>query len=97
MKKLPKIYQNDIIKEINNNKKQCYVSLKEPEKITLSTITLDEVFSGLGYPYNILLEIKTKKETYITSLIAKTKNNVVTIDNEIIPISEIISIHKKKN
>ena len=98
MKKLPKIYQNDISKEINNNKKSCYVSLEpiEIEKDELD-ITLDEIFSGLGYSYNIPLIIKTTKDNYQTSLIAKIKNNLITIDNEIIPISEVISIKRKKN
>ena len=98
MKKLPKIYQNDISKEINNNKKSSYVSL-EPIKNEKEEqdITLDEIFTGLGYSYNIPLIIKTKNDNYHTSLIAKIKNNVITIDNEIIPISEIISIKRKKN
>lgn len=98
MKKLPKIYQTDILKDINNNKKSCYVSLEPIEIRTDETdITLDEIFSGLGYSYNIPLIIKTKKSEYKTSLIAKTKNNLITIDNEIIPISEVISIKRKKN
>ena len=58
---------------------------------------IDEVFSGLGYSYNILLEIKTKEKDYLTSLVAKTKTNLITIDNEVIPISEVISIKRKKN
>ena len=59
MKKLPKVFQNEISKNINNNKKVCY--LKEENKnisdpITSNqtiTDTLDEIFSGLGYSYNI--------------------------------------------
>ena len=98
MKKLPKIYQTDILKEINNNKKSCYVSI-EPIEINTDTqeITLDEIFSGLGYSYNIPLIIMTSNAKYQTSLIAKTKKNLITIDNEIIPISEVISIKRKKN
>lgn len=98
MKKLPKIYQTDILKEIDNNKKSCYVSTEPLENnIDTQEITLDEIFSGLGYSYNIPIIITTSKEKYQTSLIAKTKKNVITIDNEIIPISEIISIQRKKN
>ena len=56
---------------------------------------LDNIFHGLGYSYNIPVELVTTKKTYHTSLVTKTKENVVTIDNIIIPISEIISITKK--
>lgn len=100
MKKLPKIYQADILKEINNNKKRCYVSVESPSIVieeSESNITIDEIFSGLGYPYNIPLIITTNTKKYTTSLIAKTKKNLITIDNELIPISEIVSIKKKKN
>lgn len=99
MKKLPKIYQNEFNKKISNNKKTCYIkneeqALVEPmTEIKIKKI-IDEVFSGLGYSYNIPLTITTKTKEYQTSLIAKTKNRVVTLDNDIIPLSEIISIKK---
>ena len=76
MKKLPKIYQGEFTKKINNNKKTCYLDLKEEKnkttqdnKTILSTIT--EIFSGLGHSYNIPVTITTKNQVYETSLIAK--------------------------
>ena len=101
MKKLPKIYQGDISKKITNNKEICYLDTTienlnhQPEKTNEEII--DEIFSGIGYSYNIPLIIKTKNKKYNTSLIAKTKNNLITLDNEIIPLTEIISIQKQKN
>lgn len=108
MKKLPKVFQNNISKPINNNKKVCYLKNEEKEITTENIIIqeesnqditkiLDEVFSGIGYAYNIPLEIKTNSKTYNTSLIAKTNRNVITLDNEIISISDIISINLKNN
>lgn len=99
MKKLPKIYQNEFNKKISNNKRTCYIKSDEHniiEQIDDTKIRkiIDEVFSGLGYSYNIPLTIKTKTNTYQTSLIARTKTKVVTLDNEVIPLSEIISIKK---
>lgn len=100
MKKLPKVFQNEFSKPINNNKKVCYLKNEEQqdqiqENNSESNIqeVLDKVFSGIGYSYNIPLEIKTKIKTYNTSLIAKTNHNIITLDNEIIPISDIISIN----
>lgn len=101
MKKLPKIYQTEINKKINNNKESCYVqkqdaNIKEkPSEQNIQNL-LDEIFSGMGYSYNIPVVIKTKYKIYETSLIAKTKNNIITLENEVIPISEIISIQKRK-
>ena len=99
MKKLPKIYQNQIKKNICNNKLSCFVETKKINNIEEEThdISLDEIFSGLGYSYNIPVIITTKENEYKTSLIARTKRNIITIDNEVIPLSEIISIKKKKN
>lgn len=101
MKKLPKIYQNEINKKINNNKTTCYIKNENTKIESMSnqdiSKLLDEVFSGIGYSYNIPLTIKTKQNIYNTSLIARTKNNIITLDNDTIPLNEIISITKKKN
>lgn len=97
MKKLPKIYQNNIKKMINNNKTVCYLK-NENISYQVNDIenTLDTIFNGMGYAYNIPVTITTKYKTYITSLITKTKNNVVTLDNDIIPIVDIIDIKINK-
>lgn len=103
MKKLPKIYQAEINKKISNNKKICYLKNAtdqlESTNIENGSVLekLDEIFSGLGYSYNRSVIIKTNQKEYNTSLIAKTKNNVITLENEIIPISDIITIKEKKN
>lgn len=94
MKKLPELYKNNINKKINNNKKICYLN-KKTEEIKDTTDnkniseTLDEIFNGIGYSYNIQVIIETNDSKYETSLIARTKNNIITIDNEVIPINKI--------
>ncbi len=102
MKKLPKVYQNEISKKITNNKTVCYLK-EEKEGLRNSessnTTVLDQlntIFNGIGYSYNIPVIIKTSSKVYETSLVAKTKNNIVTLDNEIIPISDILEIIIKK-
>ena len=112
MKKLPKVFQNELKKTIKNNKEVCYlkneetkseqIKIKNKKEETLNNIQniteiLNKIFNGIGYSYNIPLEIKTNDKIYNTSLIAKTSNNLITIDNEIIPISNIICINYKKN
>lgn len=99
MKKLPKIFQNDFSKTINNNKKICYLKNDNNNTYNLRMINsvLDEIFNGLGYPYNISVIINTDSKIYNTSLIARDKENIITLDNEIIPIKDIISIEIKKD
>lgn len=97
MKKLPKIYQNSINKTIKNNKTVCYL---KNEDITYSSNnledTLNTIFNGMGYSYNIPVTITTKYKTYNTSLISRTTNNIVTLDNDIIPIIDIIDLKINK-
>ena len=96
MKKLPELYKNLNSKPIDNNRKVYY--MKEDARTYSPTIIeeeLDSIFHTLGYSYNIPVEIMTRKETYHTSLVARTKENVLTIDNKTIPLSDIIKITKQ--
>ena len=97
MKKLPKIYKEDNLQIKVNNKTKCIVELNNEEYKENNLNIINDIFSGLGYPFNVLLTIKTKKEEKTTSLIGKTEKAVITLDNEIIPIAEILSITRKKN
>lgn len=106
MKKLPNIYQGNFPKKINNNKKICYLKTpeqqleqKQEDKQTQIEIRqqIREIFSSLSHPYTIPVIIKTKEKVYETYLIAKNKNNIITLDNEIIDISDIESIKRKEH
>lgn len=100
MKKLPKIFQNDFSKTINNNKKICYLKnddINNTYNLRMINSVLDDIFNGLGYPYNISVIINTDNKIYDTSLIARDKENIITLDNEIIPIKNIISIDIKND
>lgn len=96
MKKLPELYKNINSKPKDNNKKVYYMENKEQE-IKKSSIEdeLESIFNTLGYSYNIPVEVKTKENVYHTSLVTKTKDNVLTIDNQIIPIKDILQITRK--
>ncbi len=96
MKKLPELYKNLNSKPKDNNKKVYYMGLEERTSQTPAIEEeLDSIFHTLGYSYNIPVEIKTITNTYHTSLVAKTKENVLTIDNQIIPIKDIVQITRK--
>ena len=89
MKKLPKIYKNNNINPKDNNKKICH--LKE-EIINNKEDILNEIFNGLSHPYNIEVLIKTNNKIYETYLVSKTKKNIITLDNDVIPIDSILNI-----
>ena len=90
IKKLPKLYKNETSNIKNNNKKYCYVE----DKINNKTIkeTLDEIFRGVGYSYNIKVLIEKGNEKIETYLTTRTKNYVITKDNKIIDIKDINNI-----
>lgn len=100
MKKLPKIYQNEITKKINNNEEVFYSSrenkviVDDYQEESIDEI-LRSVFNGIGYSFNIPLIIETTTKTYETSLIGRTKNYLITFDNDTIPLGSIKKIQKK--
>lgn len=105
MKKLPKIYKNNINKQINNNKNYCYINkdnVKENKRVdikTSSTVeeTLSSIFKSTGYPYNIKVYIKTNNKEYYTYLVSRTNKTITTLDNDLIKINEIIELKKISN
>ena len=96
MKKLPTIYKNEITRNISNNKEYCYLKNETfKEKDPEIEEKLNSIFHGVGYPYNKIVEIITKDKIYQTSLLTRTKNSIITINDETIPIREIIKLRIK--
>lgn len=100
MKEIPKVFHNKINKKINNNNK-IYYSTKNSnidEKINNKQQDirkeLRNIFNSSNYIYKASVEIKTKEQTYKTKIIGRNKNYVITIDNQVILIDNIISIKK---
>ncbi len=96
IKKLPKVYQNDINKKINNNKEIYYSSAKK-NKIEKEDIELiiDGLFNKEHNVYNIPVVINTSNKVYDTYLVARTSNYLLTIDQDRIDYNDIISIKRK--
>ena len=92
MKKLPKLYKKDDNHYMDHNIKEYRI--KEEVFDSNNTVILDEIFNGLGHSYNQKVFIKTKKKDYETYLVSRTKQNLLTLDNEIIPMEDILFIKK---
>lgn len=112
MKKLPKIYQNELNRNICNNKK-VFDSLKEDELVIgteeelkttderYKTMTVDEKIKELinqkSYIFNIPITLVFETYEEKCQIAGVVNNNIITMDNKIIKISDLkdIKILKK--
>ena len=103
-KKLPKIFANTINKEFTNNNK-IYKSetknIKENKPYNDKTQfkfqktinqKINEILKSKQYTYKIPVKIKTEKGEITKNVIGKNNHNLITIDNELIKIDDIIDI-----
>ena len=100
-KELPKMYHTKINKPINSIQK-VYRSMDKENNINnkneYSHIPIDKkinnIFNSNDYIYKADVTIITDTKTINKRIIARNKNNLITIDNEYIPISIIRDIYK---
>lgn len=105
-KKLPEIFHNKIDKKIENNKSVFYskenntrTSNEENEKTKDLNIyqKINQIFSSPNYVYKADVYIKLKDREITTRIIGRNKSFLITMDNQLIPITDIIDITKKTN
>ena len=104
MEKKPSVYVNKIDKKLNNNEK-VYFSNNDNKQMQASTRgnskTVDqqikEIFSSDTYIYKADVEIVTKENTLTKKLIGKNNKYLITMENELIPIEDILEIRSKNN
>mgnify|MGYP007069953061 CR=1 FL=1 len=88
MKKLPTIYKQEY-KSFHNNQKICYVTNQDEIENKVNMI-----FDALGPIQYKKIFIQTTTKEYNTYIINKTDKELITIQNEKIPIQDIISIKR---
>ena len=100
-KDLPGLFANKINKSLSNNEKVSVTkneetedrSIQEPRKIEKDiNEKIREMFSSPRYVYKVDAEITLKDKIVTKKIIGKNNNNLITIDNELIPIQDIIDI-----
>ncbi len=101
-KELPKMYQNKINKEIPNIQKiytTMYNKKEEKRAVVNDKYTIEKkiynIFKSPNYIYKIDVIIETADGTFNKRIVGKSKNNLITIDNEYIPIDKIRDIYTK--
>lgn len=80
-----KVEKTKTVKPITNNTNNYTVEQK-----------IAKIFSSPNYIYKIDVVISTDKDIAEKRIVGKTKTNLITIDNEYIPINTIRDIYIKK-
>ena len=108
MTKKPKIFENQIDKKINNNKEVFDSTREILEIINSDRKSINggiinnndisvldkitQLINTNGYIFNIGVLIKTKDNQYNTHIASVINNHIITLDNDIINIEDIIDI-----
>lgn len=103
-KKLPKVFANKIDKIIKNNETVYYnrnEGKKEEPVKTNSTLSINQkinqIFGSSRYVYKADVIITTKDGILNKKIIGRNRSELITMDNEVIPINSIIDIAFKNN
>ena len=94
----PKMYRGDVRKDFNNNR-SIYASYNDRKEIRVYDSSevrkkIDEIFSSSTFIYRTKVNIVMDGEVLTKKIIGVYNNNLVTIDNEQIPISMIKDIYR---
>lgn len=98
-KKIPKVFVNQINKQLNNNENVYYSKedrsvLKEEKNLgTNINKKINRIFNSPRYVYKADVEIKLKDHTVKKRIVGKNGNYLITIENELIPIQDIVDIN----
>lgn len=99
-KKLPSVFANNL-SDIKNNKTVFYSisdqdvrEIKPEKKLMGKTIEqkIAEVFNSSNYIYKAEVELILDSGTIVKKIIGKNRHNLITMDNELIPIDSIKDI-----
>ena len=97
---LPNVFQNNNIKYEDNSQDLYYSKnnniRKQTQKVDINT-QIKNIFSSTSYVYKINVIITTTSKTFETTIIGKSNNYLITINNELISIKDIIDIQEKKD
>lgn len=102
MKELPKVFHNEVNKTFNNNRnvyysQNKYEDIKETPKDNKTVYQkINEIFSSPNYVYKANVEIILKDKTIVKRIIGRNKNYIITMDNMLISIDDIIDIKSVK-
>ena len=100
MKDLPKVFHNKIDKKFDNNRNVYYSNNTYEEDRSIDTRSvlqkINDIFSSPNYVYKANVEITLKDKKITKRIIGRNKNYIITMDNDLIPITDIVDIKSTK-
>lgn len=98
---LPRTYKNKINKTFNNTQKvystignsNINIDSNKYDSVSIEK-KINNIFNSADYVYKADVTIVTDNDTFKRRIVARNNNNIITIDNEYIPISIIRDIYK---
>ena len=98
MSQKPEMYRGNIKKEFNNNR-SVYASYKDSGEVMVYDTSevrkkINDIFTSNNFIYRTKVNIVIDNKTVTKKVIGVYNNNLVTIDNEHIPINIIQDIYK---
>lgn len=105
-KKLPGVFVNRINKKLSNNESVFYEKKNinfdslvnnKLNKDTSKTVNekINSIFTSNEYVYKMEVIIKLKDKTLTKKIIGRNKNELITIEGEVISIDDVIDIYPK--
>ena len=93
---LPKVFHS-VNKKFNNNRAVFY-SKNSAESENKKTIyqKINDIFSSLNYIYKANVEISLKDKIIVKRIIGRNKEYLITMDNDLVKISDILDIKTVK-
>lgn len=107
-KKLPKVFANKIDKQLENNKNVFYSKSEDDIMRTSDIVgeqvqsfgvrgeninqKINSIFSSPRYVYKADVDIVMKNGTFSKRVVGRNSTHLITIDNELISIGDIIDI-----
>jgi len=98
MSNKPEMYRGNIKKEFNNNR-SVYTSYNDKNEIKVYDTSMvrkkiNDIFSSNNFIYRTKVNLVIKDGVIVKKIIGVYNDNLVTIDNEYIPINTIKDIYK---
>ena len=96
MRNLPKVYEGKVRSDINNTQKLFYGSDREVIKTDNISIVrkINNIFSSKDHVYKSKVNITLKDKNINKVIVGKNSTNLITIDGELIKITDILDIKK---
>lgn len=100
MEKKPSVFVNKVDKKFENNARVYYGKATEERSATLSSSSIkpnieqkiSNIFASPSYVYKAEVKIHLKSGIVTKKIVGKNRNYLITMDNELIPIQDIIDI-----